>query len=292
MNRRHLVEGMAIALLLGWWSGGADAASTPILACPFSITVGGTYGLQNDVTASGDCITIAQPIGASVTVNLNGFTITGDGTGAAIVAPNPGRKISVVGPGAIAGFQTGVDLNFTTDVTVKRLNVSDTSAIGIVIGQGSVTDSSLSNSGGSSGVGVATGDRSTVTNVTASDNYIAGIDVGARSSVTQSTADNNLIGILTGEKSRVKSSATRGNFLAGIVLANGSTVTESTISGNDEGIAGGTGVNVNKNAISGNGVGVDILCPGIVQQNTFMGNGTDTVLNGEGCTVKNNTSTP
>src|SRR5262249_46384582 len=125
MNRRHLVGAMAIALLLGAWSDSGDAASTPITACPFLITVGGTYGLANDITASGDCITVTQPTGASVTVNLNGFSITGGGTGIAIVAPNPGRKISVVGPGTIAQFDIAVDLAATTDVTVKRLTVSD-----------------------------------------------------------------------------------------------------------------------------------------------------------------------
>src|SRR5262245_27912154 len=153
MNRRHLVWATAVAMLLGAWSGWADAASTPISACPFSITAGGTYGLANDLTASGDCITITQPLGASVTVNLNGFTITGDGSGVAIVAPNPGRKISVVGPGTIAQFVAAVDIEATTDVTVKRLTVTDV-LLGILIEQGSITDSEINSGAAFGDVGV------------------------------------------------------------------------------------------------------------------------------------------
>jgi hypothetical protein len=284
---------MVSALLL-WasWPGGADAASTPISSCPFVITAGGTYGLANDVTSVGDCITIAQPLGAGVTVNLNGFTITGDGTGTAVVAPNPGRKISVVGPGAITRFDTGVDLFGTTDVTVKRLTVTD-AFTGIAVGQGSITDSDVSSSVAFGSFGVLAGDKTTVTNVTASNSYFAGIEVGARSSVTQSAAENNILGIVAGPKSRVKSSTANGNAVVGIAVDGGSNVSESTANGNGIGIFGDVGSNINKNTVSANGDGILIGCPGTVQQNTLTGNSSSDInLVGEGCTVKNNVIAP
>jgi hypothetical protein len=292
MNGRHVVGAVAIAMRLASWPGGVDAASSPISSCPFLITGGGTYGLANDVTAIGDCITIAQPLGASVTVNLNGFTITGDGTGTAIVAPNPGRKISVVGPGTITHFDTGVDLFGTTDVTVKRLTVTD-AFTGIAVGQGSITDSDVSSSVAFGNFGVLAGDKSTVTNVTASNSYFAGIEVGARSSVTQSTAENNILGISAGQKSRVKSSIANGNAVFGIGVDEGGSVTESTANGNGIGIFGDIGSNINKNTVNENGDGILIGCPGTVQQNTLTGNSlSDINLIGDGCTVKNNVIAP
>src|SRR5580765_6754529 len=87
MTRRQCVTFAAIiALCLGIYTSSFALPANPITACPFAITAGGTYTLTADLTASGDCITIAQPLGESVTVALNGFSITGDGSGAAIVA--------------------------------------------------------------------------------------------------------------------------------------------------------------------------------------------------------------
>ena len=134
-GRQCAAFAVVVALLLGSFAGASGGPANPIGACPFAITAAGTYTVTNDLTAAGDCITITQPLGDSVTVNLNGFTITGDGTGSGIIAPNPGRTISVVGPGTITAFFAGVLLDQTTDVTVKRLNVSGAFS-GIAVGQG------------------------------------------------------------------------------------------------------------------------------------------------------------
>jgi len=291
MTIRPLTRLLLATLLLGSWTSSANGASTPITACPFSITVGGTYSLANDLVASGDCIVIDQPLGASVTVNLNGFSIFGDGSGTAIVAPNVGRKISIVGPGTITGFLVGIDLGFTTDVTVKRMVVSDTTFGGIVVGQGSITDSDVSTNFTFNFFGVATGDKSTVKNVTASNGHVVGIQVGANSTVTQSIADNNLNGIIAGNKSRVKTSTAIGNAF-GIQVGDGGSVSESIAGGSTVGIGAGVKANINANTVNGQFLGISATCPGTIQQNTISGSVAPLNLIGEGCTVRNNVIIP
>jgi len=279
-----------IALLLGSVAIVSGAPANPVNACPFAITAAGTYTLTNNLTAAGDCITITQPLGDSVTINLNGFTITGDGSGAAIVAPNPGKKISVVGQGTITNFLYGVQLDQTSDVTVKRLNVNNT-FVGIVIGQGSVYDSTASDNF----LGVGAGDKSTITNVTANNNPNFGIVVGAGSSVEQSTANNNGAGIIvSGDKSLVKNSTANGNDFGIFVEGVSATVTQCTANGNGSaGIAAdGTQSNINHNTANNNATGISVPCPATVQQNTATDNTVDIDLNGTGCTVKKNTTTP
>jgi hypothetical protein len=280
-----------VALLLGSWASSANAVSSPISACPFSITAGGTYALTNDLVASGNCIEINQPLGASVTVNLNGFSIFGDGSGTAIFAPTVGRKISIVGPGTIAGFTTGIDLSLTTDATVKRLVVGDTTFAAILVGQGSISDSDVSNNFALSVFGVVTGDKSTVKNVIASNVFVTGIQVGASSTVTQSVADNNLVGITAGNKSRVKTS-TANDAAIGIQIGDGGSVTESIAGGGAEGIHAGVRANINANTVNGQFIGIFATCPGNIQQNTVSGGLAPLNLIGEGCTVKNNVITP
>jgi hypothetical protein len=280
-----------VGLLLGSWTGLASGASIPISACPFTITTGGTYVLANDLIASGNCIEINQPLGAGATVNLNGFSIFGDGSGTAIFAPNVGRKISIVGPGTIAGFVTGIDLSLTTDVTVKRVVVTDTTFGAIFVGQGSITDADVSNNFALSEFGVVTGDKSTVKNVIASNAFVTGIQVGASSTVTQSVANNNLVGIIAGDKSRVKTS-TANDAAIGIQIGDGGSVSESIASGGVEGIQAGVRANINDNMVNAQFIGIFATCPGNIQQNTISGGLAPLNLIGEGCTVKNNVITP
>lgn len=85
---RTLLTGAALTLLAAVFAAGlgatrASAASTKtkihtISACGATITRPGTYSLTKSITDSGStCITIS---GNDVTLNLNGHTITGDGT--------------------------------------------------------------------------------------------------------------------------------------------------------------------------------------------------------------------
>jgi hypothetical protein len=301
MTRRQCVTFAAvIALCLGIYTSSFALPANPITACPFAITAGGTYTLTADLTASGDCITIAQPLGQSVTVALNGFSITGDGSGAAIVAAPDTTTISVVGPGTISSFFTAVDLFFTTDVTVKRLTVND-AFLGIVFGQGSLYDSVIEGTGFCL-EGVEAGAKSLVKNVTATG-CAFGIAVGDGSSVQQSTANSNGLGIAGEEKVLVKNSQASDNALTGIFVGPNGSVSQSVTSRNGgagfsnetkAGIAAGPGSNVNSNTANENVIGIAMpVCPGTIQQNTARDNRVADIVAGTGCTVKKNiTTTP
>jgi hypothetical protein len=288
-GRQYAMFAAVSAALLGSATISSGAPANPISACPFTISSAGTYTLVNDLTAAGDCITVDPSAGASVTVNLNGFSITGDTTGAAIIAVSPAlkKKVSVVGPGKISAFDVGVNISLFPDVTVKRLTIDNT-GIGISVGQGSVYDSTITGSG----FGVYTGGKSLVRNITATGN-LTGIFVGPGSTVDQSTANSNAQGILADDKSLVKNSTANGNTANGIVVGMSGSVTQCTANNNGSaGITGNTKSDINSSTAMTNFDGIVVNCPATVQQNTATGNtDQDIVLNGSGCTVKKNVVT-
>ena len=286
---------VCLGLCLSW---STSASAVDISACPFAITAGGTYRVVNDLTAIGTCITITPPASASsITIKLNGFTITGPGTGTAgasgIIAPVPTSKINVDGPGAIVKFGAGIALPFTEGATVERVNVLD-NGLGIVVSQGSVSDSVVS---GNQGNGVTVGDDSIVSNVTANDNGETGIEVGTESTVSQSTANSNGAGVSAGVRSLVRNTTANDNSDFGITIGIRGTVEQSTANHNGEsGIIAEPGSNIKDNTASNNSIGILAHCPATIQQNTaqfnFVGLGLeDIVLSGDGCTLKNNITT-
>src|SRR6185437_4912547 len=87
-------------------------AATAISRCPFAITAAGNYVLTKDLTSVGTCISIGT---ISVSIDLQGHILTGNGTGAGIVAqggaiPPSGTHI-VVSNGTIQNFGTGILAN-------------------------------------------------------------------------------------------------------------------------------------------------------------------------------------
>jgi hypothetical protein len=72
-----LIPGVGAAAPVAW-----AATPTTISACPYTITAPGAYILTKNLTAVGvSCITIAAPGIDYVAIDLEGHSITGDGTG-------------------------------------------------------------------------------------------------------------------------------------------------------------------------------------------------------------------
>jgi hypothetical protein len=118
MRNTTLSLAITLALVAGFISLVAPASvkahDRVIFDCPFDLDDfggGGQYTLLSDLTSNGDCIHIGASV-SDVTIDFNGFTLTGPGTGV-------GRGVDIEGGshnisihssragGTITGFGTG-----------------------------------------------------------------------------------------------------------------------------------------------------------------------------------------
>jgi len=189
---------------------------------PVTIRTSGSYRLSSNLTVE------HAPLGTDaidifvndVTIDLNGFSITGQGPGFGhAIAHAGGAQLRgiVIRNGTIQGFLGGIDLFTTTQAIIENITVHD-NAYGILTGDNSIVRSSnaFGNSGisngaifvgknslvignnasGNGGTGIFVADRtgignSTVSGNTASGNTFNGIDVDCPSGVVGNTAQNN-----------------------------------------------------------------------------------------------------
>jgi hypothetical protein len=83
-------------------------AQTPISECGY-ISESGAYQLVKNLSAAGDCLVVTADAPANITVDLNGFTIRGDGTGSAVRAQTALDGFTVRN-GTIKNFDIGLSL--------------------------------------------------------------------------------------------------------------------------------------------------------------------------------------
>jgi hypothetical protein len=107
----------------------AWAAPTPSTVCG-TISQAGTYVLQSNLTAAGTCLTIDADF---VTLNLNGFTLTGDGSGAGI-ACDAGQQGLEVRNGTVRNFDVGIDVPQCDHSRISGVRVIGNSTFGIFAG--------------------------------------------------------------------------------------------------------------------------------------------------------------
>jgi len=111
----------------------AQAAPTAITACQ-TINQPGSYVLANNLTASGNCLTITVNF---VTIDLAGFSISGPGgigaNGILAVAPSPTTPLRgiAVRNGSISNFDNGVDIGVAGGSIVEGLRVFGSTHQGI-----------------------------------------------------------------------------------------------------------------------------------------------------------------
>lgn len=215
---------------------------------PYVITQSGSYRLTSNL-AQPDANTHAIQIQASdVTLDLNGFAITG--ANECTYSPGPPPTLSCSGAGAGMGVVAS-ELN----VTVRNGSVTGMGNSCVLLGRrGQLHDLSVSHCG-SHGIFLQSG---TISRAHASYSQWAGI-VTQGATISDSMATNNgTVGILAPlGGSVVRHSLASNNVQAGIQFSSGiGTVTGNTIESN-----GGTGLNVfgavtySGNAIAGNSGG-------------------------------------
>jgi hypothetical protein len=233
-----------LALGFGATAPAQAAPPTPITACPYTITAPGAYILTKNLTAVGvSCITIAAPGIDYVAIDLEGHSITGDGTVG--VGIGGFGNHAVITNGTVQQFNTSIAIagNFNTATQIISRQNTGTGR----------SDFPINNDGL-----VLFGQYNTVTNSTATQNARGGIYVGDYSLVSGSSANNNgpnpaptngqEPGIQAGLDSTVTESEAENNGWIGI--SSGGFVMGSTAQGN-----GGTGIDspsVTDSTASGN----------------------------------------
>ena len=168
---------------------------TPISSLPFIITNSGSYYITTNLTAaSGDGIDITTN---DVTLDLNGFTLLGAGSGAGVNVLNPARNLTIRNGVLDSWGSGGVHATHGCTCQLERLVESN-----------------------SGGTGLAAGSNSVVLVCTATRNMNHGIAVGNNCIVKDCTANNNVgqhsFGIQVGSGCIVKDCTASGNFGGGI----------------------------------------------------------------------------
>jgi hypothetical protein len=115
-----------LAVVVATLATGAGAAPTPITACTV-LGSAGSYRLENNIDgdATGNCLTVNA---SHVTIDLNGFVISGPragarGSGAGVSITEPIRGVAVFN-GTIARFAKGVSAD-ADGVLIERIRAID-----------------------------------------------------------------------------------------------------------------------------------------------------------------------
>ncbi len=285
LKRSVIFAVIALTTRVAW------AAPTSITACR-NITIPGSYQLANNLQATGNCLLLQS---SDVTIDLNGFSIGGNQTGAGITDGGTKRLRIIVRNGTIQLFQTAIDLAHSQIVTIQKTNITN-NVNGIMAGDYSGVDTCFVGSNiqgirlGSSctatnnrlsknrDVVISTGNNCIVAGNNGSDNSKAlGIRGGTAALVIGNVASSDYAGINVGDGSTVADNTVSDDPLFGIIVNRGSTVARNTATLNGTG-ANGEGIQVHENSLiwgntsSQNKFGFTIYCPTLVLGNTSLFN--------------------
>ena len=186
---RWLTLAAVVGLSLGVMVPAASAAD--ITACPFTITVPGTYEVTKNLTSAGTCIKVEV---SKVAIDLKGHKITGNGTGSGITDDGFFVEAVAISHGRITDFDDGIDFFgfFSRVITLERVDSSDNKGLGIFIrGSDNVIKNVRADRNGESGIDVE-GSSTQFDNVEANDNKSDGIFVdGSDAGLNRITANHN-----------------------------------------------------------------------------------------------------
>ena len=121
-----------------------EASAKEIKKCT-TITTPGFYVLKESLTASGDCIKITADY---VTFDLDGQTLTGNGTGAGITDDGVTRQGIVIRNGTITNFSDGINLGSSTRSLIERIQAISNGNDGIRVGNTNTLRHNIANGNG------------------------------------------------------------------------------------------------------------------------------------------------
>ncbi len=276
---------------------------TPIQASdlPLEITASGSYYLTENISFGGSADGIIIDA-HSVTIDLNGFALSGPGSGVGDgIHVNAGRKGAEIVNGTVRNWgDEGVDAEGASLCVMRGLTVRDNGQAGLVSGSSSlVAECTATNNGG---FGIIADDRSVVRGCMLVDN-LHGVAVNGAISdsvVTGNAADGILMGggssafrcavTFNGGKGIVASFANtisgctlKDNGSHGIEISAGNYVLHNLIDRSGVGEGDGAGIRVlsqanriEGNNLTGNDWGLDVDDVGnLIIKNSAKGNGTN-----------------
>jgi len=135
-----------------------EAAPKAINSCQ-TINEPGSYQLSKNLQATGDCLIVAVD---NVTIDLDGFTIEGDGTGQGIGDGDVARQNITVRNGTVRNFRIGVSLakpggEHSVRSVIERIRAVQNTFFGIRSGRYSVVRDCVASDNGTSGIFVSGG---------------------------------------------------------------------------------------------------------------------------------------
>lgn len=124
---------------------------TPITSVPFTAAQPGVYCLDRNLTAAAGASYAIQITSDDVSVDLNGYTLSGsNGSGTGITAQGVNRRNVTVRNGTVRAFAVGVWIGPGEGHYVERIAAEGNTHVGIFLhGRGSVRDCEVSRTGGS-----------------------------------------------------------------------------------------------------------------------------------------------
>jgi hypothetical protein len=253
----------------------ADAQPTPISACGMIISIPGSYTLNRNLNATStvtNCIDVSV---SWVTINLNGFVLTGKGGTATGIFSN--FAALTVSNGAVNGFGVGVT-GAGSGTVLRKVSVGSNIKSGAVLGSyARVSDSQFQGNGtGGSGDGLDVGQNSVITHSIFNANKGDGLKAtGGGVVVVGSTASNNTVdGFLTAGSSVLKNNTATGNTRLGFC----------------DDCSGGKGSTFRSNVATSNGnIGIEFFGSTAIGNNA-SNNGDFGIADDGLSTVANNTS--
>jgi hypothetical protein len=207
----------------------AGHAASDITACG-NIAAPGSYRLANNLTAAGDCLIINGGV-PNVTIDLNGHTISGDGTNGSGISGVLIEGLTLRN-GTIKGFDRGVNI-FGNTILIDHMTIIRNVAFGVVtIEDTIVKDSILAGNGAGLWLGAGGLASGNVVNF----NTGTGIQVGEGALVTGNNVSfNGLEGINAQGQSTISNNIVRRNTGVGIRAVCPSNIMGNTSSGNPGG---------------------------------------------------------
>lgn len=219
------------------------------------ISAPGSYVLTANITAGGSEFTGIFITADNVTIDLNGFTISGDGaSGYGIVLSNTRRNVTIRN-GVIRNFGlAGISASNDEHMVIENLTIEDCGQSAILAGDHSTLRNIIVRASASNGI--AAGAGSIVADCISTNNGSSGISVAEGSTVTGCVAsDNASDGIQATDACTIRDNNCRGNTSDGIQGANRNNIQDNTCDSNglSAGVSGyGVNVTGSFNRIEGN----------------------------------------